>query len=152
MRKPLFLLSLLLIPGLLHAQNYLTITQKNGDEFSFGFTDKPVVTYTESDLVLTTEKTSVEFPLESLLKFTFTDQPTDVPTVETRADLKVWDNTVLLTGLGAETQVQLVAIDGKVVATYKATTEGRLYFSIAELPAGTYIIKSDSINCKILKK
>lgn len=134
------------------AQNYLTIIQKNGDEFSFGFTDKPVITYSATDLVMATEKTTVQFPLEGLAKFVFTDQPTSVPTIETAVDLSVWDNVVSMTGLKAQAKVEVISTDGKVVFTYKASPEGTLSFSIAELPASTYIIKTESLTCKILKK
>ena len=52
----------------LFGQNTLTIHQKDGKEFSYGFSEKPVITYTDNDLVLTTTNTVVEFPLSALSK------------------------------------------------------------------------------------
>ena len=50
-----FLVALLVCP--VFSQNTLTIHHKDGQQFSFGFEDKPVITYTETDLVLKTTKT-----------------------------------------------------------------------------------------------
>ncbi len=64
-------LAVLFLSSMASAQNYLTITQKDGQQFSYAFSDKPVVTYTETELVLSTEAIDIQFPLSGLQKFTF---------------------------------------------------------------------------------
>ena len=66
-----FLVALLVCP--VFSQNTLTIHQKDGKQFCYGFADKPVITYTESDLILKTANTEVRYPLAQLDKFTFDD-------------------------------------------------------------------------------
>ncbi|MBO4500285.1 MAG: hypothetical protein J5732_08570, partial [Bacteroidaceae bacterium] len=63
-RLLLLLLSALAIMPIA-AQNTLTIHQKDGQQFSFGFSEKPVITYTENEMVLTTTRTTVKYPLSS---------------------------------------------------------------------------------------
>lgn len=147
----LTLVSLLAVP--ISAQQYLTITQKDGQQFSFGFSDNPVVTYEGSDLILTTAKTVIQYPLESLLNFTFTDQTTSVQTLEgAAATVSKSENFVTIMGAKPETAVNLIGTDGKVLFSKKSDADGVVSFSIADLPDGIYIVKSESLNCKIVKK
>ena len=136
-------------------QNTLTIFQKDGQQFSYGFIDKPVISYTDNDLVLKTSKTEVQYPLSSLAKFTFTDVQTSVvPVDENKSDAKLSldDNVVRIKGTESGTAISVIGSDGKTLVTYKTDAEGCVTFSIDELPEGIYIIQSESLTCKILKK
>lgn len=53
--------------------NRLLLTKKDGSVEAFDFADKPVVRYSGNDLVLTTSKTSVQFPVYLLKKISFDD-------------------------------------------------------------------------------
>lgn len=147
-----FLVALLVCP--VFSQNTLTIHQKDGQQFSFGFADKPVITYTDNDLVLKTAKTEVHYPLSSLAKFTFTDLEDAVISIEgNNAAQLVLDNYVVnIIGAKSGIAVSVIGSDGKILATYKTDENGTVTFSVAELPEGTYVIKSESLTCKILKK
>lgn len=147
-----FTVALLMCP--VFSQNTLTIHQKDGQQFSFGFADKPVITYTESDLVLKTAKTELQYPLAQLAKFTFTDIDDAVIFIkDDKATQLVLDNyAVNITGIKAEATITLIGSDGKTVGTYKADADGGVTFSIADFPVGIYIIKSENLTYKILKK
>ena len=136
------------------SQNTLTIHQKDGLKFSFGFEDKPVITYTDTDLVLKTTNTEVQFPLASLAKFTFIDEEDAVISIKdgNAAQLELDNYTVSITGAQSGISVSVIGSDGKSLAAYKTDGNGAVTFSIAEQPEGTYIIKSESLTCKILKK
>ena len=136
-------------------QNTLTIHQKDGQQFNFGFDDKPVITYTDNDLVLKTTKTEVQYPLASLAKFTFTDVEDAVIPVKQEgnvAQLELDNYTVSITGAKAGIAVTVIGFDGKTIGTYKTDSDGSVTFSIADLPQGLYIISSENLTCKILKK
>ena len=53
--------------------NRLLLTKKDGSVEAFDFADKPVVSYSGNDLVLTTSKTSVQLPVYLLQKISFDD-------------------------------------------------------------------------------
>ena len=155
MKRLLLYISLALAICPAFSQNTLVIHQKDGQKFSFGFDDKPVITYTDNDLVLKTAKTEVQYPLASLSKFTFVDIPTEVDAVAVdrkSPEITLDDYMIRITGAKAETVVKVTGMDGKTLAAYKADSEGTVTFSIADLPEGVYIISSDSLTCKILKK
>ena len=155
MKRLLSLLGAVLMAVPVFSQNTLTIHQKDGKQFCYGFDDKPVITYTESDLILKTANTEVRYPLAQLDKFTFDDIDDAVISIKggkSKAQLDLDNYQVSIKGVKSGTEVYVISSDGKSLATYKADEEGNVTFSIAELPEGTYIIKSDSLTCKILKK
>ena len=157
MKKLFCLVFLLLCVLMAHisAQNTLTIHQKDGRLFSYGFLEKPIITYTETDLVLTTAHIVVEYPLSAISKFTFTETETSVSGVETDVVtpiLELKDNTVHISGAKPLQTVTVIGADGKIISTFKTDASGSVTFSIASLPKGIYIVKSESLTCKISKR
>ena len=154
MKRLLFMLGALLLVVPVLGQNTLTIHQKDGQQFSFGFDDKPVITYTDTDMVLKTTKTEVQYPLSSLAKFTFTDLEDAVISIkdDKTAKLELDNYMVSITGAKAGVTVTVICSDGKTIGTYKTDRDGSVTFSIADLPQGLYIINSENLTCKILKK
>lgn len=150
-----FLFVLALLPLGLYAQNTLTVLQKDGQQFSFGFEDKPVVTFTDNELVVTSTKTELRYELVKLAKFTFDDVEDAVIGIKpdaAKASITIDVYTVCINGAKPETTVTLLSADGKQLQSYKTSAEGSVTFNIAELTAGTYIITSESLTVKILKK
>ena len=155
MKRLLFLLGTVLIVVPVFSQNTLIIHQKDGTQFCYGFDDKPLITYSDSVLVLKTANTEVQYPLSKLSKFTLDDIDDAVISIKggkSKAQLDLDNYQVSIKGAKSGTEVFVISSDGKNLATYKADEEGNVSFSIAELPEGTYIIKSESLTCKILKK
>lgn len=155
MKRLLLYISLALAICPAFSQNTLVIHQKDGQKFSFGFDDKPVIIYTENDLVLKTAKTEVQYPLASLAKLTFSDPDTGVDPVsvdQISPEISLDNYMINITGAKADIKVNVISSDGKTLAAYKTDSEGTVTFSIADLPVGIYIINSESLTCKILKK
>ena len=160
MRKFLFALVALLMTTSLavRSQNVMVIHLKSGTIAELAFKYNPVVTFTDTDAVLTTtvngREIVVSYPLEKLTKFTFvTKDITAVDEVEDRnVQFLIEDYTVTITGAKPEIVVRLISMDGKQLGAYKTDKDGSVSFSIAELAVGTYIIASEDITFKILKK
>lgn len=166
MRKFLFAFMALLLtmPAALRSQNVMVVHLKSGTVAELAFKYKPVITFEEKDIVLTVTingiTRQVSYPLENLAKFTFTSidipdipTPTAVESVEDRnVQFLIDDNIVTITGAKTEMVVRLISSDGKLINSYKTDKDGSVSFSIAELPTGTYIINSQDITFKILKK
>jgi hypothetical protein len=137
------------------AQNTLTIHHKDGRDFNYGFSERPVITYTETDLVLTTTNIVVEYPLSALSKFTFTDVDLSVSNVDNEIispKLVLKEYAVYITGAMPEQIVYLLGVDGKIIATYKTDINGTVTFNIESLHKGVYVIKTNLFTCKISKK
>ena len=67
----LFTFLLTTLSSVAFAQNSIAIHQKDGNVATFAFSEKPVVTYSGNDLVLTTKQTTVTYPVYMLQKIVF---------------------------------------------------------------------------------
>ena len=155
MRKMLFTLFAAILSVPMFSQTTLTIHQKDGQQFSFGFDDQPTITYTDNVLVLKTTNTEVQYPLESLLKITFNDAETAVKPVlkAGKTPALVLDSyAVYISGAKAGVEVTVYGADGKSVNSCKTNQDGNVSFSIADLTDGVYVIKSENLSIKVLKK
>ena len=68
------------------------------------------------------------------------------------AKLALNNSFICINGAGPNVSVFVIGADGKALFEYKTDPDGTITFSIAELQGGIYIIKSENITCKILKK
>ena len=155
MKRILALLCTALMAVPVFSQNTLTIHQKNGEQLSFGFEDKPVIKFTDNEIVLTSAKTELRFQFANVAKLTFDDIDDAVISIKadgTKASITLDEYTVSISGAKSDASVQLIASDGKQLQSYKTSQDGTVTFSIADLPEGTYIIITDSLTVKILKK
>lgn len=135
MKKLLFVLSLC-SSSLCFAQNTLNVHQKDGAVMSYGFSEKPVVTYTETGVHLATAKVAVDYPFENLEKFTFSDDVTALEAVRT---------------VGTSDDIRIFNANGLLVRTIRQH-EGTATFSTSDLPQGIYIIKNGKTTFKITKR
>ena len=155
MRRFLSLLGAVLLAAPVFGQNTLTIHQKDGQQFSFGFDEKPVISFTDTELVLKTTGTELQYALASLAKFTFADAATGVDAVKEDLNGPIFtlqNYAVSITGSKSGINVKVISNDGKPVASYKTDEDGNVSFSISELPSGIYIINSENLTFKVLKK
>ena len=141
----------------LSAQNTLTIHQKDGQQFSYGFGEKPVVTFTDNDLIVTTanENVKLTLALTSVEKFTFDSNETAVNDIKDnaqKASISLDEYSVYIANVKENAVVSLSSADGKQLQAFKADADGTVSFSIADLPNGTYIISSENLSVKIQKK
>lgn len=100
-------------------------------------------------------KNQLTYALSSVSKFTFDDIEDAVISINddaAKAVITLDSYTVSITGAKADIEVRLNSSDGKLLQSYKTDEDGDVTFSIADLPNGTYIISSQSLTVKILKK
>lgn len=118
------------------AQNTLNVHQKDGAMVSYGFSEKPVVTYTATGVHLTTTKLEVDYPFAYLEKFTFSEEANSIDLIKTER---------------TNDDVCIYNINGMLLKTIKQN-DGTSSYSTSDLPKGTYIIKNGKTTYKIIKK
>ena len=152
MRNLLSLLGAALLAVPVSGQDLLRIHQKDGQYVDFLFEDEPAVYYREDYLVINTAITEVQYPFESVAKFTFTDVATKTEVIKETPAFTLDNYAISITGAKAQVKVTVISSDGKPVETYKIDADGNAVFSISALPAGMYIINSENLTFKVLKK
>lgn len=157
MKRNLLFLLLISFSSLSFSQNTLIIHQKDGQQFSYGFDEKPIVTYGDSSLIVSTTNTSVYYYLENVDKFTFTSSGSETGISSGADELKspsvnLDNHVVRITGAKANIPVIIIGSDGRIINTFKTDVDGTVSFSISDLSEGLYVIKSEGLTCKIQKK
>lgn len=136
MKKKFFSLALMVLCCVVvSAQQTLNVHRKSGEVARFAFSEKPVVTYSGSNMVIVTCTASVEFPFGEIAEFTFEDSEAD----GVESPLQVRDE--------AQGGVQVYNLRGVLVRSSK-TGE----YNIEGLPQGVYVVKSNSKTYRITKK
>ena len=131
---------------------------KDGRIIGYPVEEEPLVEIGDELLTLTTKNATVGYAYESVLKFTFEDASVDNPVTEIAmpavAPMQMNFNAegVSLSGLIPSSQVSIYDMQGVLVATQSADSEGFVYLSTSRYPHGVYIVKTEKSNYKILKK
>lgn len=140
MRNKLLSTALSLFLGVVSclAQNTLNVHQTDGSIVRYAFSDKPIVSYTDTGIHLVTTQVEVDFPFTDLKMFTFEDETTLVG-IETFTTVGSTDNIRIYTTAG-------------VLVRIIYQNEGTAILFPGDLPAGIYIIKNGKNTYKIMKR
>lgn len=138
------------------AQNAVTIYQTDGKSANFAFAEKPVVTYTEDYLVITTTKTTVQYPIYLIQKIEFQEEwfvPTDIKTTTVGADVKFsfQGGIISICGGVPNSEVFIYNIKGLKVRQYWLDEQGKTSISTTNLDKDIYIVKTRNISFKFRK-
>ena len=138
------------------ADDGLWVERQNGSKQGFLFADKPVITYTADNLVMTTAKATAEFPIADIKQITFADDVVNAIGQVRLADgteqlIRVTAEGAQLSGFAPNTAVTLYDAAGRTVAKYKTATDGTLSVNLSAQHKGIYVIKADKSTLKIQK-
>lgn len=121
------------------AGEVLHVHTVTGGEVTYDFAVKPEVTFTATEMVLTTTSATVVYPMAEVTSFTFS-----------KTDAEALEQITSSENVGDAT-VRIYNLNGTLVKTVEAEA-GTSQYSVAELPAGTYIVKSAQREYKVIKK
>lgn len=134
------------------AQNAISIHQKDGKVANFAFSEKPIVTYADNQLVITTTKTSVQYPLYLLQKIDFAlSEATAVEQVKPDAKFRFTDGTLYISGGTPGSQVYIYNMSGMTEGQYRIDDAGNAVISLQSLSKGLYIVKTCRFTFKFTK-
>ncbi len=161
MKQRLLLLSLLLASVfnmraaiLDDTQNAIVVYQKDGKVAKFAFSEKPVVTYSGNDLVVTTSKTTVQYPVYILQKVAFDvsdELANDIEEVKQQAQFRFEGGMLVISGGDPGTTVYIYDIKGVKAGQYVLDGEGCATLPIQHLGQQLYIVKTTRFTFKFRK-
>ncbi|MBR1463881.1 MAG: hypothetical protein IJ604_10995 [Prevotella sp.] len=135
------------------AQNAIVIYQKDGKVANFAFSEKPVATYSDNQLVITTAKTSVQYPLYLLQKIEFVlSGTTSVEQVKSDAKFRFTDGSLHITGGNPGSPVYIYSMHGMSEGQYRIDDAGNAVISLQRLSKGIYIVKTNHFTFKFTKQ
>ena len=136
-----------------YAQNSVTLYLKSGRSVSYTFQEKPVMTYSDNELVVSTQNVRVQYALESIDKLCFEDNPqtavknTIIPDVRFSVDA----DAVTVMGEKPGSEIYIYDLNGICVCKGKVGENGNSEISIRELSDGIYAVRTSSLSFKITK-
>ena len=130
----------------------LQVWQADGKVMNINLNEQPVTTYSDGQLIITTTKTTVTFPLEQVVKYTYT-YATGISSPEAVGSKMSADGeSITFTGLKANTPVYLYTVAGQLVNTVTATGQSKTTVSVSGFPVGVYVVKANGVTFKITKR
>ena len=143
--KTLILFLWLLLPQVLMAQvNAVVVNMTNGAKTVFLLVDTPVITYSESNLIVRTANKEVSVPVTDIVNVTLEER-----SALTKIESAFTADGVLFRQLPADTDVRVYTIDGKAVCTQKVDSDGSAGLDLSRLPKGVLIIKTPETTIKV---
>lgn len=133
--------------------NALMLHLSSGKQVLCLLEERPVVTFTEDEVVLTTHMHEVRYQSEDVQKFTYTMVEADgIHSPRLNEGLICLDgNTILLNGLAPDSSVMVYTVDGVLVASAKVDEHGATSISLPDQSGKVYVVKTSIANFKITK-
>lgn len=149
----LTIIVLFLVCLTMYGQNAVAVYQQDGTVAKFGFDEKPVVKYSGSDLVLTTTKTTVSYPIYMLKKISFDVdwETTDIKTPMIDTAFRFQDGGIVISGCEAGSMAYIYNIKGAKVAEYRLDERGCVTIPTQGLGKDLYIVKTKTVSFKFKK-
>lgn len=143
MKRLLLLLLTFVAATALWAKTALIVHQKSGGTVEFAFIEKPVVTYSNGNLVISVvdgfASASISYPLSDVKKFTFGELSENYTRIIAPAEV-------------APQPTYIYNISGILVRTLQPTDDKSTPATLDGLPTGTYIIKNGKTTYKTIKR
>lgn len=154
LRLPLLALLLsFLLPSISKADDMvLQVWQSDGKVLNINLNEEPVTTYADGKLIITTTKTTVTFPLEQVVKYTYTSATGISSPAAMSSVVSADGETVTFTGLKPGTVVSLYSVAGQLLTTVTATGQSKTTVSVSRFPVGVYVVKANGVTYKITKR
>lgn len=115
--------------------------------------ERPVVTFTNDEVVITTHMHEVRYQSTDVLKFTYINVEEDgIHSPQFDQELIRLDgNNLSLYGLAFDSPVSVYTADGVLVASVKADKRGTVSVVLPEQSGKVYVVKTSVANFKISK-
>lgn len=134
----------------------LAVTTKDGNTAVYALRERPLVTFSGDDVVLKTTSVQMQYAFADLESFSvFYDPDIEDAIDHLPADAVQFGLTaenLTAGGLQPGEDLQLFTIDGKRIASVRASQEGKASVSLEGIPAGVVIVKTQSFTYKIQKQ
>lgn len=132
----------------------LVVWAKDGTKVAYALAEKPKVTFTETDLVITSNGIEVNYNLENMARFTYEDNTaTAITNLQTNeSPFKLTGESLLFPALKENSTVSVYSLNGTLVFKKTVRQNGEYAFPLSNLNAGVYMVNVNGLTYKIVKK
>ena len=132
----------------------LVVWQTDGNCVLYDLDECPKTTFKNDNLIITTTKMSIEYPMAKVVRYTFELVQAGIkrPQGHNGITVKQTENELIVCNLPKGKKASVYTIDGMQLGTVQSTGQEETILSIGQYAAGTYIVRTDDITYKILKR
>ena len=132
----------------------LVVWAKDGTKVAFALSERPKVTFSETDLIITTNGIEVTYALSFLIRFTYEEEtPTIVTDLKTKdLTFKYEGESLLFPAFPANSTVTVHSLNGTLIFTKTIQESGEYAFPLSHLSAGVYLVTVNGLTYKIAKR
>lgn len=132
----------------------LVVWAKDGTKVAYALAEKPKVTFTETDLVITAKGVEVNYSLENMARFTYesNDESAIINLQTDESPFKLTGESLLFSALKANSTVSVYFLNGTLVFKKTVRQNGEYTFPLSNLNAGVYMVNVNGLTYKIMKR
>ena len=136
------------------SKTQLVVWQTDGSCVFYSLDEYPKTTFSNDNLVITTTNISVEYPMAKIARYTYDSSTNgiDKKRIHKGIIVKQTGNELIISNLPKGGKVSVFTVDGKLINSIQSAGQELIQLPLRQLTKGTYIIKTDDITYKILKR
>lgn len=138
---------------------YFVVWMHSGARISFPLAEHPVMTYVDGDIVVTTSQEQLTYAHVDIRKFTLSDEDvsqegetTGIADNALKAQWQRQGDVMCFTDCTPGERVSVYNATGQQVVQYAISADGTLQIPLSQFVEGMYIVKSERITYKFIKK
>ena len=132
----------------------LIILGKDGTKIAYALTDKPKITFTDSDLVVSVNGLTSNYSLVNLLGITYS--ASDVTNISSAKDVSplfyMKGDKLMFNNVKRDMALSLYKIDGSLVLKKRISKDSDTTVSLSSIESGIYVLQINGTVFKIIKK
>lgn len=134
-----------------NVEKRLVIWSKDDTKVAYAFSEEPRITFTETNMIVTTDLIVANYKLENLSHYTYElNESSGVKAIEEeRMSIKSGGDYLVFSLVEEGASVTITSVSGYEVIRKKPSVKGEFAISLAELKEDVYIV---SINGKVIYK
>ncbi len=138
-----------------NSPNALTVWSKDGTKVSYALNQRPKVTFSAEDLIITSVDNEVKYPLSQMSRFTF-ELTSGIDMVDVDgSNVTPFDfdgDTMLFPAMDKNCKVLIYNTDGKLMISREVKSGTTLTIPLDILNSGIYLVNVSGITYKIIKR
>lgn len=134
-------------------EEVMVVETKGGEDVVFRFPEKPEMTFSGENVKIQSTKETVLYPMNEVAQVKFETRSAGVENA--MADNEVsfrFDGDLTVEGINAGTAVTVYSLNGVQCLEGKADSNGKVVLPAGTLAPGVYIVKTNKLSFKIVKK
>lgn len=137
---------------------YFVAWFRNVSCISFPFSERPRLTYSDGDIVITTAWEELRYAHADVRKFTLSDEDlsqggaTEVASTERESRWQRQGDVMVFSDCTPGSRVAVFDASGRLVQQYAVASDGTLAIPLSSFAEGMYVVRTESITYKFIMK